>query len=52
MFHITFKGVVVFLTEEQQCYTSLCHWVTLGSGFLALFVFLINRGDTFKSKAN
>ena len=44
------KGVVAYLTQEQQKYSSFCNWLAFGSGIVVIFVFLLHGGSPFKSK--
>ncbi|KIO49108.1 hypothetical protein [Nitrosospira sp. NpAV] len=44
------KGIVVFITKEDQELLSWLLWVQIGSGAVAGLVFLIHRGDPFKSE--
>ena len=44
------KGIVVYITEEEQRLLSWLVWIEIGSATIAGLVLLIHRGDPFKSK--
>jgi hypothetical protein len=44
------KGIVVYITEDQRHFVSVCNWLALSSGAVALLVLLVHGGDPFKSK--
>jgi hypothetical protein len=44
------KGIVVYITEEEQRLLSWLVWIEIGSATVAVLVMLIHRGDPFRSK--
>ena len=44
------KGIVVYITEEQEKFLSWLMWIEIGSGMVAALVILVHRGDPFKSR--
>jgi hypothetical protein len=44
------KGIVVYITKEEQSLLSWLHWIEIGSGLVIVLVALIHRGNPFSSK--
>jgi hypothetical protein len=44
------KGIIVYITKEQQNFLSWLTWIEITSGLVAAFVILIHWGDPFKTR--
>ena len=44
------KGIVVYITKDQQSVLSWLTWIEIGSGAIAACVILLHGGDPFKAK--
>jgi hypothetical protein len=44
------KGIVIYITHDQQGLLSWLEWIEVGSGMITALVILIHRGDPFRSK--
>jgi hypothetical protein len=44
------KGMVVYITKEQERFLSWLNWISIASAAVVVLVALIHMGDPFKSK--
>ena len=44
------KGIVVYITRDQQELLSWLNWIEIGSAVTAVLVLIIHRGDPFRTK--